>query len=84
MDIAVVSTELLPQAPSGETYQAWARHGDVWTSLGTFVPDAAGAAQLVAQDAALTQTPDAVEITLERGGGGQTPQGQVVLAWPNA
>jgi RNA polymerase sigma-70 factor (ECF subfamily) len=83
VDLAVLSTELLPPAPAGQTYQAWARHGDTWTSLGTLVPNAEGAAQVVAQDAALAETPDAVEITLESGSGSRAPGGQVVLVWPN-
>jgi RNA polymerase sigma factor (sigma-70 family) len=84
VDIAVVSTELLPPLTDGQRYEAWARHGDAWTSLGTFTPDADGAAQLVAQDPALTKPPDAVEITLERTGAtSSVPQGTVILAWPN-
>src|SRR5215467_11917674 len=39
VDVGVLSTELLPPAPSGQTYQAWVRHGTTWTSLGTFVPN---------------------------------------------
>jgi RNA polymerase sigma-70 factor (ECF subfamily) len=83
VDVAVLSTEFLPSAPSGETYQAWVRHGETWTSLGTFTPNPDGTAQLVSQDPALAQAPEAVEITVERGGGNQTPSGQVVLVWPN-
>jgi RNA polymerase sigma-70 factor (ECF subfamily) len=82
-DLAVLSTELLPPAPTGQTYQAWARHGDAWTSLGTFVPNAEGAAQVIAQDSALVSTPDAVEVTLEPGSGSRAPSGQAVLVWPN-
>ena len=40
-------------------------------------------AQLVAQDPALTQAPDAIEITLEPASGSQSPGGQVVLMWSN-
>jgi hypothetical protein len=83
VDIAVLSTELLPTPSAGQTYQAWVRHGDRWTSLGTFTPNADGTAQLIAQDPALTQAPDAVEITLERGGNASAPTGEVVLVWPN-
>src|SRR5207253_11140668 len=46
VDLAVLSTELLPPTPSGSTYQAWVRHGARWTSVGTFVPAADGSAQL--------------------------------------
>ncbi|MBV9899056.1 MAG: sigma-70 family RNA polymerase sigma factor [Chloroflexi bacterium] len=84
VDVAVLSTELLPAAPSGQTYQAWVRHGQVWTSLGTFTANADGTAQVIAQDARLTETPDAVEVTLESAGGGTTPSGAPVLVWPNA
>ncbi|MBV9580590.1 MAG: anti-sigma factor, partial [Chloroflexi bacterium] len=75
--------EFLPTPPSGKTYQAWARHGDTWTSLGTFTTNGDGAAQLVAEDPALSTPPDAVLITLEPSGGSHAPTGQPVLAWSN-
>ena len=80
--VAVLSTELLPAPPEGQTYQAWVRHGQTWTSLGTFTPKADGTAQLVAEDAALATAPDAVAITLEPSNGSTAPGGEVVLAWP--
>jgi RNA polymerase sigma-70 factor (ECF subfamily) len=83
VDVAVLSTELLPAPPSGSTYQAWVLHGQVWTSLGTFTPNADGTAQVIAQDGVLSQTPDAVEVTLERSGGSPAPSGPQVLVWPN-
>jgi RNA polymerase sigma-70 factor (ECF subfamily) len=84
VDVAVLSTEFLPTAPAGKTYQAWVRHGDAWTSLGTFSVNPDGTAQVVAEDAALSTPPDAVEITLEPGVGSRTPTGEVVLAWPSS
>lgn len=83
VDVGVLSTELLPAAPSGLTYQAWVRHGTTWTSLGTFTPNADGTAQVVAQDAALATPPEAVQVTLEPNSGAQAPGANVVLAWPN-
>jgi RNA polymerase sigma-70 factor (ECF subfamily) len=82
VDLAVLSTELLPPAPAGQTYQAWVRHAETWTSLGKFIPNADGATQLVAQDSALTEPPEAVAVTLEPSGGSHAPSGPVVLAWP--
>ncbi len=82
IDLAVLSTEFLPAAPSGETYQAWVRHGDAWTSLGTFAPAPDGSAQVIAEDASLTTPPDAIEVTLEPTSGSRTPTGQVILTWP--
>ena len=83
VDLAVLSTELLPTPAAGETYQAWVRYGEQWTSLGTMTPNPDGATQLIAQDQALTTPPDAVEITLEPSPGSHAPTGQVVLTWPN-
>lgn len=79
--VAVLTTETLPAPPSGQTYQAWVRHGDTWTSLGTLEPNADGSARLIAEDAALAAPPEAVEITLEPASGSQTPSGAVLLAW---
>jgi RNA polymerase sigma-70 factor (ECF subfamily) len=81
VDLAVLTTELLASPPTGESYQAWVRHGATWTSLGTFAPDRDGAAQVIAESPALTTPPDAVEITLEPSSGSQAPTGQVVVAW---
>jgi RNA polymerase sigma-70 factor (ECF subfamily) len=81
VNVAVLSTEFLPAAPAGQTYQAWARHGDAWASLGTFSVTADGTAQVVAEDTALATPPDRVEITLEPVGGSQTPSGEAVLVW---
>jgi len=82
VDLAVLTTELLRVTPPGQVYEAWVRHGDTWTSLGTFTPLSDGSAQLIAEDPALKEAPDAIEITLEASGGSRVPTGQVVLAWP--
>ena len=63
------------------TYQAWVRHGAVWTSLGTALPDSDGSARLIAETPALATLPDAVEVTLEPRMGNATPSGPVVVAW---
>ena len=65
----------------GKAYQAWVRQGDQWTSLGTFMPDADGAARVIAENSALAGSPNAVEITVESAGGSQTPSDTVVLRW---
>src|SRR6185295_8257387 len=41
--IAVVTFSEFPPAPAGQIYQAWARHGATWTSLGTVLPEAGSA-----------------------------------------
>jgi RNA polymerase sigma-70 factor (ECF subfamily) len=84
VNVAVLSTEFLPTPPSGKTYQAWVRHGETWTSLGSFSVNADGTAQVVAEDPALATAPDSVEITLESSGGSQTPTGPLVLAWTSS
>jgi RNA polymerase sigma-70 factor (ECF subfamily) len=79
--LAILSVEALPSTPTGLTYQAWVRHADRWTSLGTFSPQPDGSAHLIAESAELANPPDELEITLEPTAGSQTPGGQVVLAW---
>ena len=78
--IAVVTFSEFPPAPAGQIYQAWARHGASWTSLGTVLPDTGGA-RLTAESPALAALPDALEITLEPRGGSAAPTGPVVVAW---
>jgi RNA polymerase sigma-70 factor (ECF subfamily) len=79
--LAVLTTESLPPPPAGRMYQAWARHGETWTALGVVEPSIDGAARLIAENAALTAPPEAVEITLEPATGSATPSDAVVLSW---
>jgi len=79
MNIAVLTLEKFPP-PAGETYQAWVRHGETWTSLGTVRPDARGAARLIVEGSAVTPLPDAVEITREPARGSPSPHGPVVVS----
>ena len=78
--IAVVTFSEFPPAPAGQIYQAWARHGATWTSLGTMLPDAGGG-RLIAESPALAALPDALQVTLEPGTGSAAPSGPVVVAW---
>jgi RNA polymerase sigma factor (sigma-70 family) len=78
---AVVTFSNFPPAPAGRIYQAWARHGATWTSLGTIEPDAGGSARLIAEDPTLTALPEALEVTIEPRTGSAAPTGTVVVAW---
>ena len=78
--MAVVTFSGFPPAPAGRVYQAWARHGSTWTSLGTVLPDA-GSARLIAESPVLAALPDTLEVTLEPRAGSATPSGPVVVAW---
>jgi hypothetical protein len=75
-----LTLEKFQVAPAGETYQAWIRHGETWTSLGTVRPDAGGAARLIVEGSEVTPLPDAVEITREPARGSPSPQGPVVVS----
>jgi RNA polymerase sigma-70 factor (ECF subfamily) len=79
--LTVLTTESLPPPPAGRVYQAWVRHGEIWTVLGVLQPSTDGRARLIAENAALAAPPDAVEITLELEGSIQQPSGAVILAW---
>lgn len=80
--LVVLTLSHFAAPPAGRTYQAWARHGAVWTSLGTAYPDANGHARLVAEGAALASAPDALEVTTEPESGSAEPSGPVLAAWP--
>jgi RNA polymerase sigma-70 factor, ECF subfamily len=84
VDVAVLTAELLPAPPAGQSYQAWVRHGDRWTALGTLEPRPDGSARVIAENPDLATPPEAVEITLERSPSGPAPSGPVVLVWPNS
>jgi RNA polymerase sigma factor (sigma-70 family) len=79
--IALVTFSNFPPAARGHTYQAWARHGTTWTSLGTAQPDAGGSARLIAESSALSALPDGLQVTLEPLAGSPAPSGPVVVAW---
>ena len=79
--IAIMTFSSFPPAETGRTYQAWVRHGSVWTSLGTVEPDANGGARLIAEDARLAAPPDGVQVTIEPTAGSRTPTGRVVVEW---
>src|SRR5712692_5773990 len=78
--IAVVTFSQFPPAPAGRIYQAWARHGATWTSLGTVLPETGGA-RLIAESPALAALPDALEVTLEPRTASAAPSGPVIVAW---
>jgi RNA polymerase sigma-70 factor, ECF subfamily len=77
--IAVLTLEHFAPAPAGETYQAWLRHGETWTSLGTVRPNARGEARAIVEGPMVTPLPDAVEITREPARGSSSPHGPVVV-----
>jgi RNA polymerase sigma factor (sigma-70 family) len=83
-DLVVLTVEALPGLTTGQTYQAWAKHGERWTSLGTFALDSNDSARLIAENPVLTTPPDGLEVTVEQSGGSLSPSGPVVLAWGNA
>jgi RNA polymerase sigma-70 factor (ECF subfamily) len=79
--IAVLNLSRFPAPPSGQTYQAWVRHGASWTALGTVQLDADGNGRLIVESPALAVLPDGVEVTLEPRAGTTTPGAHVIVAW---
>ncbi len=69
----------LPALPAARVYQLWAVAGGQAISAGTFVPDARGRSQLVADVPALTTRPDALAVTVEPEGGVPAPTGPKYL-----
>lgn len=80
--LAVLTFSRLPSLPAGTVYEAWARHGATWTSLGTVVPDADGGARLIAESPVLTVLPEALQVTVEAVADERlVPSGPAIVAW---
>ncbi len=79
--VAVLTFSDLPSPPSGKAYQAWARHGGRWISLGQAVPDASGRGLIVYEERAPLTTPEAIQLTLEPEGGSASPTGNPLISW---
>ena len=81
-DIAVLTVSYLPPPADGRVYQAWARIGGDWRSLGIVPPATSdGRALLVAEGTNLGTAPDTVMVTEEARGGASAPSDRVVIAW---
>jgi RNA polymerase sigma-70 factor, ECF subfamily len=79
-DLAVLTASHFAPAPGGRVYQAWARYGGVWESLGLLHLDEKGHAMLIV-DQRGRGTPEALEMTLEPTGGSAAPTGPVIVSW---
>lgn len=77
--IAVITFSNFPRLEPGHTYQAWVRHGTVWTSTGTARPDASGHARLIAEGPQFAEPPDEIEVTREAAGNARGPSGPVIV-----
>jgi RNA polymerase sigma-70 factor (ECF subfamily) len=80
--LAVLTLSHFAPAPAGSVYQAWTRHGLVYTSIGIAELDASGHARLIAEGRAFGVTPDEISVTVEPAGGSESPTGPEVVAWP--
>lgn len=79
-DLAVLTASHFTPAPEGHVYQAWARYGTTWESLGVFQLDGNGHGLLLV-DQHGRGTPKELRVTLEPSGG-TAPAGPVIVTWP--
>ncbi|MFL5758712.1 MAG: sigma-70 family RNA polymerase sigma factor [Thermomicrobiales bacterium] len=79
-DLAVLTASYFVPAPAGHVYQAWARYGERWESLGIFQLNDMGHGLLLV-DQHGRGAPQALEVTEEPGGGSAAPTGPVVVSW---
>lgn len=79
---AVLTFSDLPPVPSGKSYQAWTRREGKWISLGQGVPDANGHGLIIYDERAPLAPPEALQLTLEPGGGSASPTGAPLISWP--
>ena len=75
----IFSARDLPALPAAQVYQLWAIANGQPISAGTFVPDARGRFQLVAEVPTLTTRPAALAVTVEPQGGVPAPTGPKYL-----
>jgi len=80
--MAILTVSYLSSAPRGRSYQAWVRHGALWTSLGVVRGDAQGEGRVIAEGSAFDTLPTAIEVTIEPAGGSVAPTGPAVVSWP--
>ncbi len=78
--LAVMTFENFAPAPSGQTYQVWARHNGQWVSLDTMKPDTNGYALLIIENPANATPPEALQVTLEPVRGSPMPSGPVIVS----
>jgi hypothetical protein len=81
-DLAVFTASHFAPAPDGQVYQAWAKYGGTWESVGVFQLNDEGHGLLLV-DQHGRGAPDALEVTLEPDGGRSTPTGSVIVSWTN-
>jgi RNA polymerase sigma-70 factor (ECF subfamily) len=79
-DLAIMTFSNFAPAPAEQVYQAWAREGGVWRSLGIVPLDGDGHA-LVIVDQPGASAPQALQVTRESAGGSAAPTGPVVVSW---
>ncbi len=75
----IFSARDLPALPAAQVYQLWAIANGQPISAGTFVPDARGRFQLVADVPTLNSRPAALAVTVEPQGGVPAPTGPKYL-----
>ena len=75
----IFSARDLPALPAAQVYQLWAIANGQPISAGTFVPDARGRFQLVADVPTLNTRPAALAVTVEPQGGVPAPTGPKYL-----
>jgi len=75
----IFSARNLPALPAARVYQLWAIAGGQPISAGTFVPDAQGRYEFVADVPSLLERPAALAVTVEPEGGVPSPTGPKYL-----
>jgi RNA polymerase sigma-70 factor (ECF subfamily) len=79
--IVVVTLSHFPAAGPGEVDRAWAFAAGRWILLGEAAPDATGRARRIAEDPALSETPNRLVVTRETGPAGAAPAGRTMVSW---
>jgi RNA polymerase sigma-70 factor (ECF subfamily) len=82
--MAILTISYMPPLPAGRVYQAWARYGTRWVSIGSLTPDANGSGRLIAEDPAFSTLPSGLEVTVEPEGGSPAPTTPPLVLLPGS
>jgi hypothetical protein len=80
-NVAVLTFSHFAPPPTGRVYCAWAKRDGRWTSIGSVTIETDGSALVIVEGPQVAVPPDALQVTMEPGGAGDTPTSDPVVIW---
>jgi RNA polymerase sigma-70 factor (ECF subfamily) len=80
-NVAVMTFSHFAPPPTGRVYRAWAKRDGRWTSIGSIAIETDGSALVIVEGPEVSVPPDALQVTIEPDGTGDTPASDPVVLW---